>query len=768
MKNNNKIFILIDHLGTGGAQQQVIEYLKHANQKRYDITIVNLDAAYDLLGDTIRDLGYKIISLHHRGFFNPGTLQKLIKIFKEEKPAIVHTYLFTADTYGRLAARLAGVPFIICSIRSMDHWKKPHHIFVDKILEKFTHKITINAEPLRDSLLSRWNNDPKKIVKISNGINLERFKNPSHLSPLRNELSIPENALIVGMIGRFCVEKDYETFFEAAQRISQSLNNVYFLAIGDGNRQEELKIWVKKHANSSHIIFTGQRSDTPDLIHLMDIGVLSSHNEGCPNVVLEYMACDKPVVASDVGACSELILDSETGFLIPPSSPDIMAKKITQLLEDKNLRDKMGRLGRKRVEESFSSKILAKNTEDLYQELLMPKIAMLLSQFPETHETFILREFLGLKETHIPFEIFSLKKCRDKIIHPEALPFIEQTHYAPSLCVGPILYFCFRHPLKFLKAKLTCIVFNIHHPMQLIKAMGVFIRSCYFARLMRQRGVTHIHAHWATMPTTGADVISQLTGIPFSFTAHAWDIYLNNPRNLKDKIRKAQFALTCTKANKEFLNQMDPTKTSNKVIVNYHGLDLNDFAFREDKKREDNLIFSVGRLVEQKGFKYLIKACGLLKERGLSFQCIIIGNGPLRKEFEELRRNLNLDDFVEMPGTVTQKEIKELFQRANVFAAPSVISKNGDRDGIPNVILEALAIGVPVVAANVSGIPEVIIDQETGRLIESHNARQLANALERVLTEKDPVKKFSLNGRKMIEQNFNVYQNVQEMVELFS
>ncbi len=401
-------------------------------------------------------------------------------------------------------------------------------------------------------------------------------------------------------------------------------------------------------------------------------------------------------------------------------------------------------------------------------ELFSQKIAMLLSQFPETHETFILREFMGLKEAGAEFGIFSFKKCRDKIIHPQAELFISQTHYAKPFCFGALIYYLLRHPIRFCKALATVIRFNVPHPIQLIKSLVVFMRSCYFAKLMKTQGITRIHAHWATMPTTGADVISQLTGIPFSFTAHAWDIYLNTKRNLKDKARKAQLVLTCTKANKIFLDSLlEDTIISQKIVVNYHGLDVEDFALRDQSKRDGNTIFAVGRLVEQKGFKYLIKACYLLKEKGVKFKCIIIGNGPLRKEFEYDRNRFGLDGIIDIPGTVTQVEIKNFFHKAGVFVMPSVIAKNGDRDGIPNVLLEALALGVPIVATNVSGIPEVIIDKETGRSVPPRNARALAEAMEAILTGKDEVNYFIHNGRKKIEEEFTLSNNVAEMVRLF-
>lgn len=362
-----KIFLIIDNLGLGGAQRQIVEYLKFADRDAFDIKIVNLDRNYAPLADEITRLGFEIIGIDHRGFFNPKTLNTLIKIFKKEKPDIVHTYLFTADFYGRLAAKLAGVSHIITSIRGFDLWKKWHHIAVDCILARFTDRITINADVLRDALIKRERISPHKIIRIYNGMDWKRFDGLKDGRRMRAELNIPQDSLIVGMVGRFSFEKDYETFFEAARKVSESLDNVYFVAVGEGPRRKEIQ---EKAAGQNNVIFTGLRRDVPDLIQMFDIGVLSSHNEGCPNVVLEYMACSKSVVASNVGACPELIVDGETGFLVPERDAKAMADKLTALIKDADLRRRMGEKGRERVEENFTSKRMAENIDRLYLELL--------------------------------------------------------------------------------------------------------------------------------------------------------------------------------------------------------------------------------------------------------------------------------------------------------------------------------------------------------------------------------------------------------------
>jgi len=395
------------------------------------------------------------------------------------------------------------------------------------------------------------------------------------------------------------------------------------------------------------------------------------------------------------------------------------------------------------------------------------KIGFLLSQFPETHETFILREFVGMKNSGLDFNIYSLKKCRDKVIHADAKLFASQTYYSPVFDLVSSIWYMVYSPRKFFKAYFCCSVNNLKSLKDFIKAQAVFFRSLYFARLMHKHGITHIHAHWMTMPTVSAEVISMILDIPFSVTAHAWDIYLSKKKSLKRKVKSSKFVVTCTGANKKYLDKIVEEREKDKIIVNYHGLDLTQFKLRKRSKFDFHQILAIGRLVEQKGFEYLMKACGVLKRKSINFQCIIIGEGPLRGKLENLRDNLGLKGLVTMPGLVDQEQIKGRLEDASVFVAPSVIAENGDRDGIPNVILEAMAMGVPVVGTKVSGIPEVVINGETGVLVSPHNIKELAHAIEDVLKGKLPMDDLIQGGRKKIQEEFNIDNNVKQLIGIF-
>ena len=776
-----KVFIVVDNLAAGGAQRQIIEYLKFANRSKFDIKIVNLDIERVVLEDEIKGLEYEIISIAHQGFFNLKTLMALVRLFKNEKPDIVHTYLFTADCYGRLAAKLSGVKIIISSVRCLDLWQKRHHILADRMLSAWTDIITINAQRIRTRLVEEEKIDADKILTIYNGIDLRRFKNLPSPDEVKKEFHIPQGAFVVGMAARFDLQKDYETFFLAAQKVLEQIGNVYFLAVGDGPLLSSQKEKTTSLKLGSRVIFTGLRKDVPSLINIMDVCVLSSHYEGCPNVILEYMASAKPVVAIDVGGCAELVVENKTGFVVPHKDYTALAGKIIYLLNDSNCRSAMGQEARKRIEDYFTAETMVKNTEDLYQKLLSEKVAFIFSQFPCYDETFILREMNALRDEGLNFTIFSLKTPKDAIIHPEAKELAQDTLYIPFLSLRVFLAqlsALLRHPIKYASAFFHMVRIHIKSSDFLLKSLALFPKSVYAAKMFKKMKISHIHAQWATHPATSAIIISRLSGIPFSFTGHAHDIYVNTA-GLKEKIQDAQFVTTCTKDNKRHLLKLlngrlkardegRGAKGEDKIIVNYHGVDLGRFRnkfYRPQSTVHSPLhILSVGSLLECKGFDTLIEACGLLKARGIDFQCTIAGGGRLQQSLQSTVHSLQLEKNVKFTGYITQDKLIPLYQEADVFVLAMLPEIHW---GIPNVLLEAAACSVPIVCTLLPSIPELIEDGKTGFIIPAKDPKAIADVLERLYRDETARKQVGEAGRLVIEDRFDVVKNANRLKQLF-
>jgi glycosyltransferase involved in cell wall biosynthesis len=300
-----------------------------------------------------------------------------------------------------------------------------------------------------------------------------------------------------------------------------------------------------------------------------------------------------------------------------------------------------------------------------------------------------------------------------------------------------------------------------------------FFQAGYIAQQVLAAGtIRHLHAHFCHSATTVAMFASQLSGLPFSFTAHAKDIYVAelNPRDLLPvKLRRAEFAVTCTRANHAHLTALGVPETP--IYTIYHGLDTRQFAPPEHAQAEPALplLLSVGRMVEKKGFPVLLAACRLLKARGYRFEChLVSGAGPLTATVAALIQELELADVVKMRPAVTQEELQAIYQQATVFVLPCQIADNADRDGIPNVLVEAMAVGLPVVSTQVSGIPELIEHGVSGLLVPPKAAAALAAALALLLDTPSLRESLGRAARQKVCREFDAAANTRVLQQLFA
>lgn len=403
----------------------------------------------------------------------------------------------------------------------------------------------------------------------------------------------------------------------------------------------------------------------------------------------------------------------------------------------------------------------------------MEKIAYILDEFPKLSETFIAREILGLKNAKIDLQIISMKYGIEKFIPNEIKDIVKATIYLPHLLSINVLlvHLCFflKNPIKYLYIYFYLLIRSHRNFRVFIRTIYHFGIGVYLSKIVKAKGIKHIHAHLASGPTTVALVISKILNIPFSFTAHAVDIYADAIM-LKEKLKQAKFIVTCTEFNKRYLLSLYNCKE--KIHMIYHGIPM------EGNGRQtlniyiqgltiEPLILSVGRLVEKKGFPYLIEAAKILKGRGYKFKCIIVGDGTEYNKLNKLVKNYNLDKIVILTGALPFDEIMKLYKKASIFVLPCIIASNNDRDGIPNTILEAMAFGIPVISTEISGIPEVIEDMKTGLLIKEKDPDALAEAIERLIKDETLRDKLGKNGRAKVIERFDIEKNTKELIDLF-
>jgi len=424
------------------------------------------------------------------------------------------------------------------------------------------------------------------------------------------------------------------------------------------------------------------------------------------------------------------------------------------------------------------------------------KIAYVLKGFPRLSETFIANEIYRLEEMGTRLHLFSIKGGDSGKAHAVVDSIKAPLVYLPQ--VSSLSATTLRHWLR-----QNLAVFSARHrhlfarrPLRYLHTLALAIRMSrkyrsagsgaprkvfikeflqagdIAARILDDSSIQHIHGHFCHGATTITYFVSRLTGLPFSFTAHAKDIYVKdlNPGDLlARKLSAAQFVVTCTFANARHLNRLYPD--CNTVHAIYHGLDTEMFRPRHEVSNPVDvpLIISVGRFVEKKGFTYLVDACDRLRNTRREFRCLIVGEHG--DNYDAVRRRideLGLGEHVSLQGPVTQQELRELYLQADVFALPCQILASGDRDGIPNVLAEAMASGLPIVSTGISGIPELVADGVEGFLVPERDSSALARRIGKLLDDAQLRQQMGQGARQRICASFDSRKTTIALNELFN
>jgi len=382
------------------------------------------------------------------------------------------------------------------------------------------------------------------------------------------------------------------------------------------------------------------------------------------------------------------------------------------------------------------------------------RIAYVIKMYPRFSETFIVNEILSHEAAGVEVEIFSLRKPVDGRFHDIVSKVNATVTYIPEESLsGEKLW------------RLICDS-STYHPdfwetLQIAKNYSAkeVGQSLLLSKIVRERKITHLHAHFASTATTVARLAALFLGISYTFTTHAKDIFHHDviEEDFSDKLDNSHAAITISDFNYSYIKQCYGDKAARLKRV-YNGLSLDKFIYINPRERP-RVIVSVGRLVAKKGISVLIDACFVLRQKKIIFQCFIIGDGPLKEELQEQIESYNLSKFVTLTGAKTQRKVKHLVQNASVFAAPCIVANDGNRDGLPTVLLEAMALGTPCVSTNVTGIPEVVQNNSTGILVNEKNSSQLAEALEKLLSNSELRVMLSKNARKRIEDDFDIDKN---------
>ena len=399
------------------------------------------------------------------------------------------------------------------------------------------------------------------------------------------------------------------------------------------------------------------------------------------------------------------------------------------------------------------------------------KVAYLVSWFPARTETFILRELQQVELLGGCPEVYPLVGARPGALHPGAESFVSRARYlrlASREVLSANLRWLRTSPRRYLGTWARALWGNARSPGFLARAVYTLPKAATIAHELQARGVEHVHAHWATHPALAGWAIHRLTGIPWSFTAHAHDLYVDRTM-LRQKLQSAAFAVTISEYNRERLRGWYGAGLAKKVAVVRCGIDGRSFRPREPGSPRTGpfTLLCVAALRDYKGHPWLLDAVALLKRRGCAVRLLLVGDGEDRLALCERVVQSGLAGEVSFLGHQPSDKVAELMRGADAVVLPSVVTSSGKMEGIPVCLMEALACELPVVATRISGIPELVKDGETGLLVPPGDARALATALERLI--RDPALRARLGraGRAHVLESFSLQENSERLFEMF-
>jgi glycosyltransferase involved in cell wall biosynthesis/aminoglycoside phosphotransferase (APT) family kinase protein len=396
-----------------------------------------------------------------------------------------------------------------------------------------------------------------------------------------------------------------------------------------------------------------------------------------------------------------------------------------------------------------------------------PPVAVLLSRFPLVTETFILREVAEMERQGQPVRLVPLLRERSATVHREAVPWVRDALFTPMLSAAIVAANARalrRDAGLYLRLLWRVLWGSRSSPNMLVRTLAIFPKSVYLAERLRAEGVAHVHAHFATHPALAALVVSTLAGIPYSVTVHAHDIFVRRAF-LREKLAGASVVRTVSRFNRDFLASLHP-ELQGRLQVIHTGVDPLVYAHcAEPRAGAPPNILCVAALKPYKGLPVLVEACRRLRNEGIPFHCDIVGEGPGRRSLEAAILRARLQDQVRLRGARPQHEVARLLGEASLFVLPSVVAADGQMEGIPVALMEAMAASRPVIASALSGIPELVEDGASGLIVPPGDPERLSLAIRELLSDPVRARRMGEQGRRAVRERFRLDEVVRTLLD---
>ena len=780
---------IVSHMNMGGTQRQISLLLSGLDRSRWNPCLICTGPEEPLLA-ALRGRGVAVRRVEKRGRMDPTLVQRLARALRSLKPDVVHTFLRSANLWGRAAAIAAGAPAIVASERSVAYRTAKPILMANRVLGRWTALVTVNSDAGVPYAAFLHGHPPDRIARVPNGVVLPPLDASAVARArerMRAENGWPAEARVAALVGNLLPDKRIGDALAAAARLRERHPALRWIVFGEGPERDALQRAIGAGTGPGSRLtevfrLAGHHEDLSALLPGADLLVQTSAREGLPNAVLEGMAAGLPVVATDAGGTREAMDPGVTGVLVAVGDARALDAALESVLPP-GAGQRMGRAGRERAERQFSVEAMIRRSERLYEERCGPgpsprRVAVVLSRHSE-RATFIVREMRAVREAGVDLVGFSLLppealdgRCSAGAGEPSGVSYLP---FLPGpLDVLAAARIAALHPVRTLSALGTLVFGQIGSPRVMLRTLAVFPKILLLAAAAKRWRAGAIHAHWATVSASAGMAAARMAGLPFSFSGHAWDLVFDTAL-LGRKLRAARFAAVCNRFSGEALRRRYPD-SAEKVRLAYHGLDLGRFAWREPAIRPAAplRVLAIGRLVEKKGFDDLIRAVGRLSRRArgplppVQVTCRIVGDGGPEEACLRALADAEAPGLVRFDPFVEESGVVALLHGHDLLAAPSVVQSDGAMDGIPNVVLEAMACGLPVVTTAVAGIPEVARDGTTALLVPERDPEALARALERLGREPELAGRLSRAARALVETEFDLRKTARELAELLA
>ena len=691
---------------------------------------------------------------------------------------VVHAHGALSPATIAVAATLLGIPAVVTPLGAGPpgdlqrlRRKRGGRVRV-RLLVRRAHFVALSEE-LAAELLA-FGVAPARIHTIPNGFDTARYRpaDPAERERLRARLGLAPDRFTVVFAGRLHPVKNVETVISAVAKVREA----DLLIVGDGADRARLERLAHDLDVQARVRFCGERGDVDDVLRAADTFVLPSHGEGMSNALIEAMGCGLAcVVAAGVGGAAQLV-GTDRGVAVPATDVGAWAVAIDHLARDPEHRCALGEAAAHFVHESFPLERTAASLGAFVPRprpaTMKPRVVYVVSRFPKLSETFVVNEFAALA-SRFDLRLAALIHTREQVADDATAEATRRAWFVPRFAPSTLLAqvrWLRREPRRYLRmwgALLRDLPSGGFA--DAAKTLVVVAQAAKLAELATEAGTDHVHAHFANHPATAAWVVHRLTGTPFSFTAHANDLF-RAPRFLDRKAAEARFVVAISEYNRRLLLERSPKA---RVRTVHCGVDTARFAppisagGTDARPSSGRHVICVARFEPKKGHRPLLVAFARLSASHPDVDLTLIGDGPERAAMEALAGSLGIADRVSFLGARPPDEVRTRLASASLFVLPAVRDETGRMDGIPVSLMEAMATGVPVVTTSVSGIPELVGD-DGGIMLDTVEPSALRDAMARVLDDDVLARSLGTRGRERVTREFDLHVEAAKLAELFS